>query len=432
MPRPGSAPPPRMAPTVLGSVLQRLSDGIVVVDAVGQVLWWNRAAARRLAPAGPRAAALTCCALLGCEENTVAGGEARCLTRLALDSANGFAMRALRLPGGASAAGGWIAAHPLPAEGRALVAFELRLADGAGEQPRRGAPAPARPPARRGARGTNGASAERAEPAGPALTVAALGALRASTCGRRLDGDWLAQRPGQVFRYLLCARARPAPAEEVAGAIWPERGPEAIANVRYCMYKLRDQLDGRGRAGASLVLHSAAGYRLDPARLKLDVDVFQAEVTAGLAACHHGDREAAERRLGRALELYRGEFLADDAYAEWAFTERDHLRSLAGKALAALGELSLGEDRLGSAAVHLERLARLEPFDSHVHELLIEVCLRRGRRTDALRHYNGLRLRLLRAFGEEPEFDLADVAARAAESRPRAARPRARTARSWP
>ena len=58
----------------------------------------------------------------------------------------------------------------------------------------------------------------------------------------------------------------------------------------------------------------------------------------------------------------------------------------------------------------MSRLAQLEPFDSQVHQLLIGVCLRRGRRTEALRHYSALRVRLERAFGEKPDFDLARVA----------------------
>jgi hypothetical protein len=43
--------------------------------------------------------------------------------------------------------------------------------------------------------------------------------------------------------------------------------------------------------------------------------------------------------------------------------------------------------------------------------MLIEVCLRRGRRTEALRHYHALRARLHRAFGEQPDFELSSLAA---------------------
>ena len=147
----------------------------------------------------------------------------------------------------------------------------------------------------------------------------------------------------------------------------------------------------------------AAGYRIDLRRVELDVDVFQAKIgrraRRRIAAATRPRRSA---MLGEALRLYRGEFLADDPYADWAFSEREYLRALAGKDLAAMAQIALAGGRLVGATEHLLRLSQLEPFDSHVHQMLIEVCLRRGRRTEALRHYDALRARLHRAFGEHP------------------------------
>ena len=394
---------PPVAPSLLGSVLELLGDGILLADAGGRIFWWNAVVAQRLGGKRLRPGhRLTCCAFLGCEQNTAGGGEPRCLTRLAVESADGFAMRRLQPPAQAAGLAGYISArHVASADEKPLVAFQLRLHEVPGSPPRTRGVVPS-------LRGEHG------EPTTPSLVVSALGDVRGSADGRPLEGEWLQQRPGQVFRYLLCARGRPASPEDIVAAIWPDRGPDAVANVRYCMYKLRDQLDGRDRARPSFIVHSTGGYRLDPKRLRLDVDLFQPDATAGLAARCRGDNSRAETQLTSAMERYRGDFLADDPYAEWSFTERDYLRSLAGKALAALSEIALEEDRLGAAEVHLQRLARLEPFDSEIREVLIEVCLRRGRRTEALRHYNSLRLGLHRAFGEQPDFELADVTKRIA------------------
>jgi DNA-binding SARP family transcriptional activator len=402
-----------VAPALLGSVLELLGDGILLADAGGGILWWNAVVAQRLGGRRPRPGRrFTCCALLGCEENTGDGDEPRCLTRLAVDSGDGFAMRRLRPPAPAAGLAGYISARRVAtADQTPLIAFQLRLHNPAEAPQRHRGLAPR-------LRG------DHAEPTRPPLVVSALGDVEASVGGRPLGGDWLQQRPGQVFRYLLCARGRPASPEDIVAAIWPDRGPDAVANVRYCMYKLRDQLDGRARARPSFITHSTGGYRLDPQCLRLDVDRFQADATAGLASRCRGDTTRAESQLTSAMERYRGDFLADDPYAEWAFAERDYLRSLAGKSLAALSDIAIEDGRLGRAEVHLQRLARHEPFDSEIRELLIEVCLRRGRRTEALRHYNSLRLRLLRAFGEQPEFELADVTARIARSQPRGRRVR--------
>ena len=159
------------------------------------------------------------------------------------------------------------------------------------------------------------------------------------------------------------------------------------------------------------MVRDAAGYRIDLRRVELDVDRFQEKTNAGIAAQRRGESSVAEPMLVEAMALYRGDFLGDDPYADWAFSEREYLRSMAGKNLAALAQIGLSAGRLVSAAEHLQRLAQLEPFDSHVHQMLIEVCLRRGRRTEALRHYHALRARLHRAFGEQPDFDLTSLAA---------------------
>ncbi len=358
-----------------------------MVDKRGRVVWWSAAIDKSLQRAGLRwSLGMRCCDALDCAANLdAAGGSAGngCLTARALGAENGLA--ALQWHGGEAghALDAIMTARTIRSGAEPIVAFELRFQGAAG-------------------------SAGRPE---RDVKVAALGRLSVSVDGRSRDGDWLQHRPGEVFRYLLASRDGAQRSEAIASALWPDRGPSAVANVRYCIFKLREQLAERGDLADSLVARDAAGYRIDLRRVELDVDVFQTKSATGIAAHRRGEPEKAEAMLAEALSLYRGEFLSDDPYADWAFNEREYLRSLAGKGLAAMAQISLSAGRLVSAADHLQRLAQLEPFDSHVHQMLIEVCLRRGRRTEALRHYHALRARLYRAFGEQPDFELTSVAA---------------------
>ena len=52
----------------------------------------------------------------------------------------------------------------------------------------------------------------------------------------------------------------------------------------------------------------------------------------------------------------------------------------------------------------------MEPFDTDVQRLVIELCLKTGRRSEAFRRYAALRKRMVSNFGHEPEFDLAALA----------------------
>jgi DNA-binding SARP family transcriptional activator len=351
--------------------------GVAIADRDGALLWTSGALRRRIQDG---AAGSACCAVLGCAANTTPG-EDRCLTRLALVE-SGLATRPWR---GGPDARGTISAELVCGANGPLVIFELEL-------------------------DVHPSASERPSTPAADVQVLALGPISVRIGGRRVDGDWLQQRPGQTFRYLLAFRGGVARSEAIADALWPDRGPAAIANVRYCIYKLREHLDDRSRSAPSLILRSAGGYQIDPQRLVVDVDIFQSKVAAGLAA-HRAQRpHAADAALAEALDLYRDEFLSDDPYAEWAFTEREYLRGLAAKALGVRARIALAEERLEAASSCLLRLAQLEPFDSQVHQLLIGVCLRRGRRTEALRHYSALRFRLARAFGEKPDFELTHFA----------------------
>jgi DNA-binding SARP family transcriptional activator len=109
------------------------------------------------------------------------------------------------------------------------------------------------------------------------------------------------------------------------------------------------------------------------------------------------------------LALYRGDFLAGDPYLDFALPERERLRDLAGRALRERARIAIASGHLDAAAEHGNRLAEMEPFDADAQRLVIEVCLRRGRHSEAHRRYSVYRKNLGASFGSEPAWDLRDV-----------------------
>jgi DNA-binding SARP family transcriptional activator len=163
-------------------------------------------------------------------------------------------------------------------------------------------------------------------------------------------------------------------------------------------------------AQSSYVLFESGRYQLS-SHIDVDVDEFEDVVGQGLDAAGSGDAEAAIAQLSRADAMYRGDFLADEPYAEWAMAERDRLRSLAENGLRTLAGLRRGSGDIDGALGDLERLAELEPYDLDVHRQLIALTMLCGRRSAALRRYEALRRRMLTTFGEEPDFSLTDLRA---------------------
>jgi DNA-binding SARP family transcriptional activator len=133
--------------------------------------------------------------------------------------------------------------------------------------------------------------------------------------------------------------------------------------------------------------------------------------------------------LEQARRLYRGDFLAEDADAEWARPERNRLRELAAEMLRALTDLELRHGDLGAASVHARQLSQMLPLDSDVHETFLRICLEMGRHSEAARGHEIFRHRLLRHFGREPGFTLAELTAGSAH--PSEPGPVARARTSW-
>jgi DNA-binding SARP family transcriptional activator len=361
------------------------------LDAEGRAQSWNRAASGLLRDRLQSGA--SCCELFGCRSGDGALARA-CLTDIVREEGAATPEIRVDLPGDDEHTSAlWLTAAPLPAAGRGIV-VQLRPGD------------------RRDRR-------RRTDPhwvAGPQVRIRALGRTEVSSGETQLGGRWLAQRPGQLLKYLVSQRTRSVLQDEIAYALWPETGFDAQSNVRHTMHQLRRRLEPRraNRAPSEFVVTREGAYSFARDRVTVDADEFEALARAGLGAVER-DPPRARERLDAALELYRGDFLADEPYAEWALDERDRLRDLATGALQALAEMDAADGDLDAAYLHLRRLAELEPLDVHVQRDLLTVLLRRGRRSEATRRYDALWRRTMRELGQEPGFRLADLADAVAE-----------------
>ena len=244
------------------------------------------------------------------------------------------------------------------------------------------------------------------------LQITTLGRFRVEGPNGPMNGEWLDQRPGQLLKYLVCERRRVLTSDQISEALWPAVGIDEGKNrLRYNVHALREKLepDRLRRSPGRLVVARRGCYVLDTSGIWIDADEFEREAKAGLAACAEGQPAAAAAHLAGALRLYQDGFLAEEPYLDWAVEERERLQELAGRALRAQATSSLQLGRLEDASTHARRLADLEPFDTEVQKLFIEICLRRGRRSEALRRYALFRKGMQQSFGEEPDFDLCDL-----------------------
>ena len=363
--------------------------GLLVLDRRGGVVCSNREATRLVDLLGLDTAGLTCCTLLGCGRPDTAL-EGACMTDLALDRDEAHAEIRVELGAGSGEAI-WVTAAAIGDTRQRLV---LQLRPHLAGDPRDRA---------RTLRGSGRS--------GPRLHIHTLGGTSVESLGGSLDGPWLDQRAGQLLKFLLAERRRAVAVDEIGESIWPGSDYAVGASVRYYVHTLRRRLEpGRGSREPSAFIASGGGtYRLQLDHVEIDADDFEARVRAGLAATDAG-LQAGVEDLECGLASYRGDFLAELPYAEWAIPERHRLHDLACLGLQRLAEIRLELGAVDGAVVALERLATLQPFDDDVHRQLMELDIARGRRSDAVRRYAALRSRLRGTFAHDPDFTLAELA----------------------
>jgi DNA-binding SARP family transcriptional activator len=349
---------------------------------VGRVIFWNRALEELPGFQRVGERRLSCCDLLGCRR---AGGplEDGCLTELVIETRERTAEVEVEPPGG-NGLRVWVSAAPVY-EDCSWIVIQIRPGELRDHQ------------------------AANAPQMSQQLMIYTLGRTRVEDRNGSLGAEWLLQRPGQLLKYMVCHRRQVVPTEVIAEAVWPQARTTTSGTVRYFIHALRSHLEpGRGKNEESQYIRAHHGsYALNMSRIWVDADAFEDEVRVGLAAFAQGEIGAAKQHLERALALYQGDFLSDEPYAEWALVERERLRALVEKPLRVLAELSgKNPDR---AAVYLERLAEMEPFDNEIQHSLISLWVKQGRKSRAVRHYQAFQLRLLKQFGEEPSFALSDL-----------------------
>ena len=236
---------------------------------------------------------------------------------------------------------------------------------------------------------------------GPRLIVRALGPTIVSSSEGPIPGAWLAERSGQLLKVLLCRRNEVPHREELAATLWPEASTAAaLTSLRHTVFQLRRRLEPTSSGSGSFVATVSNGYRLELARIDVDVEAFEGHLRRADAARVAGDHDALREQLHSAADLYRGHFLAEESYADWAFAERHRLLGLAREALEEAAVLDESAGDLRSAINALRQLAELDPLDLPAQRRLLDLLAATGRHGEAAERLTALTERWRRAFDE--------------------------------
>ncbi|MGH2720671.1 MAG: BTAD domain-containing putative transcriptional regulator [Actinomycetota bacterium] len=219
---------------------------------------------------------------------------------------------------------------------------------------------------------------------------------------------------GPKLRTLLAAlvldAGRVVSKDRLFEILWGPEAPDgAPATLQSHVSHLREALEpGRAGGRASIVQAREPGYLLaaDPVR-DVDAERFERLAGDGSRALARGALAEAAELLHDALVLWRGEPLAEFAFAPFAQAEIARLRELRLHALEDRIEADLALGRHADVAGELRHLVTEQPLRERLWGQLMVALYRSGRQADALRAYAELREGLVEQLGIEPSPGLA-------------------------
>ena len=202
----------------------------------------------------------------------------------------------------------------------------------------------------------------------------------------------------QLLAALVLAGGKVVSSDRLIETLWGDDLPGNPTNALQArVSRLRKSL------GADTIVTRPPGYLLDPDRVTIDAERFE-ELTA--AARDLVDPSARAAALGRALDLWRGDALADLVYEDFARIEAERLEELRLAALEARIDADLESGAHTEVVAELEALVGRHPLREGFRRRLMLALYRSGRQAEALRAYQDTRTILAEELGIDPSPDL--------------------------
>ena len=238
----------------------------------------------------------------------------------------------------------------------------------------------------------------------PPLHVQCLGGF-ALRRGEESVTRWERSAARAVFLLLLLRRGRPVAMEWLMETLWPEHSPrKARKNLHQAVASLRRTLEPDLAAGLPsryLRVENETYCLLLPAGSSVDFEVFEQRLNALLA-----ESEPDAEELVTALALYRGEFLPENRYEDWAASKRESLERLFIQGQMRLARIRLHEGRHHVAERAAQRVLAIEPWNEQAALLQMKACVARGDIAAARSVYDALARRLQEDLAASPSAAL--------------------------
>jgi two-component SAPR family response regulator len=238
------------------------------------------------------------------------------------------------------------------------------------------------------------ASQSLAPPKMVSLRAYCLGNFEVHLNEKRLD-KWSSLKSKSLLKFLISRRGKPVTKDVLIEMLWPNCNPEVGSNnLKSAIYALRQvfrqvELKDNNKANHPFVQFSEARYMLSPKlEVWVDVDDFEQIWMAGQRLEKQCDMEGAAKQYQLAEELYQGDYLEDEPYAEWTLLRREALKDVYLAILGKLASISFKANDYDNCIMYSQKILDKDSCHEEAYRRLIRCYVRLGQRHRAQQWYN--------------------------------------------
>jgi len=219
------------------------------------------------------------------------------------------------------------------------------------------------------------------------------------------DRDWKARPPKLLLKALIARGGSGVPKDLITEDLWPEAAADSgESQFKVALHRLRHALEpsmDKSRGSSYVTLKdNLVSLRKDICRT--DLEEFLSLQRQGKKAEEAGDKDRALLCYRSAIDLYDGDFLAEDLYEAWAELRRYQLRTMYIDLLYRTAALYEAQGKSKKASEHYKMIIKTDPVCEAAYQKLMLIYSNGGLRAEALKVYEDCRKTLEREIGVEP------------------------------
>jgi len=198
--------------------------------------------------------------------------------------------------------------------------------------------------------------------------------------------EWQREKARQLFQLLLTQRGHWVQREQICAALWPDADLDAAERqFKVTLNALNAALEPNRppRVAPFFIRRQGLAYSFAPSYgVWIDVDEFELR-----AAAASDDPDFARRNAQIAVQLYRGDYLAEALYDPWTIEERERLLARYLDVAVRYAERLSAEGDQAEAIQICEQVLRRDRCYEEAYQCLMRAHARAGSRSQALRSY---------------------------------------------